>query len=480
LSDLQCWPTLEHDGSRPAHRRVAGLLFGVVGAVAFVVRAAYAFDARAALFYGSDNTWYVTVARSIADGHSGRIPGVLEPSVLSLRFPPAYPTTLALGQSPLFWVKPIDADRWISVALGAAAAVVVTWLLWRLTRDTKLQTRVIASSVGGLVYAVNPIVAGASAGLMSEPLAMVVIALTLVQVDRMLVRREPARLTDGLLLGGLLAVGILTRVEGILYVAAPVVSAILLTRSTPRTARTWGVALGIGLVAFVGWSAFASAVAGSPVALTTNGSPMNGANCRASQYGDGAGFWTGACAGVDEEELSPEAERALATRPVSPFTLAPAVGPEIEAEVSRAQTKQGFVRVADRPLDFLRAVPFRLARVTGVYWTDTQTRLEYFEGRDEGWEKVGRVFHLIVVLPLTLVGIAAFLFRRSRLRRRLERITDPRRLIPALSMLPVWMLLTIVTYGSARLRAPVEPVLAVLVGIAVVVLLPTPHGSSEQ
>ncbi|MGZ4737487.1 MAG: hypothetical protein ACXV8R_17955, partial [Acidimicrobiia bacterium] len=102
-----------------------------------------------------------------------------------------------------------------------------------------------------------------------------------------------------------------------------------------------------------------------------------------------------------------------------------------------------------------------------------------FEGRDESWERVGRWFHLLLVLPLAVVGIAAALLRRSKLGRRLGQLTDVNRLVPALSLLPVWLAATLLTYGSARLRAPVEPVLAVFAGLAVATLLthhpaPTP------
>ena len=77
-------------------------MFGGVGLAAFVVRAIYAFHAKPSLFFGTDNTWYTTVGRSFAEGDWGRIPGVLEPTVWSLRFPPGYPVVLAIGQRLLF------------------------------------------------------------------------------------------------------------------------------------------------------------------------------------------------------------------------------------------------------------------------------------------------------------------------------------------------------------------------------------------
>ncbi|MGZ6995953.1 MAG: hypothetical protein ACXVIM_12135 [Acidimicrobiia bacterium] len=455
------------------------VLFGGVGAIAFVMRAIYAFKAPPSMFFGSDNTWYSTVARSFAEGDWGRIPGALEPTVWSLRFPPGYPVVLAVGQRLLFWVAPIDAHRWTSVALGAAAAVVVTWFAWRLCDHASPRLQIVASSVAGLLFAINPIVVGASAALMSESLALLVVALTLVQVDRLLMRDGGPSTSDIAVLGLLLALGALTRVEGILYLAAPVVAALFLTRSRRATARPWLGALAIGVLAVLAWSAFGSVVAGEPVGLSTNGTPLNGANCRSTQYGDGAGFWSAECASVPAEKLSARARRTTGVAPRDPFTLKPADGPDVEAEVSAAQLRQGLGRIRDDPVGFLRAEPFRVARALGVYWTRTQLRADTFEGRDASWERVGRWFHLLLVLPLAVVGIAAALLRRSKLGRRLGQLTEVNRLVPAFSLLPIWLAVSLLTYGSARLRAPVEPVLAVFAGLAVATLLthhpaPTP------
>lgn len=457
--------------SRRQDRRISLALFSGLGAVAFVIRAIYAFEAPPAMFFGNDNTWYSTVARSIAEGDWGRIPGALEPTVWSLRFPPGYPAVLALGQRLLFWVTPIDAQRWTSVALGAAATVVIAWFVWRLCDRASPRLQVVASTVAGLVFAINPIVVGASASLMSESLAMVIIALTLVQVDRLLGRDGGPTTSDIVGLGLLLALGALTRVEGILYLAAPVIAALFITRSRRASLRPWLGVLGIGLVAVVAWSTFASIVAGEPVGFSTNGTPLTGANCRSAQYGDGAGFWTAECAAVPAEELSARAHRTTTIAPPDPFTLKPADGPDVEAEVSAAQVRYGLGRIRDDPIAFLRAEPFRVARALGVYWTHTQLRAEAFEGRDESWERVGRWFHVLLVLPLALIGIAAALLRRSKLGHRLAQVTDVNRLVPALSLLPVWLAVTLLTYGSARLRAPVEPVLAAFAGLAVAVLL---------
>ncbi len=313
---------------------------------------------------------------------------------------------------------------------------------------------------------------------MSEPLSMAIVALTLVQIDRLLTRDGPPKTTGVVVLGVLVGLGALTRVEGILYLGAPVVAAILLTRSRSRSMKPWLGALAVGVVAVLGWSAFGSLLAGQPVFMAANDNPVNGANCTSTQYGDGAGFWSVGCAALTSGHFSRRAKRALAIPPANPFTESPAPGPDVEAEVSHAQLHQGLGHIAADPVAFLRAEPFRLGRAFGVYWTRTQTREETFEGRDPTWEEVGRWFHLLLVLPLALVGAGACFFRRSSLGHRLRGLTDPARLVPALALVPVWLAVTLLTYGSARFRAPIEPVLATLAGLAVAVLVPRREATS--
>jgi hypothetical protein len=269
----------------------------------------------------------------------------------------------------------------------------------------------------------------------------------------------------------LLGLGALTRVEGILYLGAPVAAAIVLTRSRSSSIQPWFGALAIGVVAVLGWSTFGSLLAGQPVFMAANDNPVNGANCRSTQYGDGAGFWSADCASLTSGHLSQRARRAIAISPPNPFTESPAPGPDVEAEVSHAQLHQGLGDIKNDPVAFLRAEPFRLGRAFGLYWTRTQTREETFEGRNPTWEEAGRWFQLLLVLPLVLVGAVAFFVRRSSLGQGLRRLTDPNRLIPAFALVPVWLAVTLLTYGSARFRAPVEPVLATLAGLAVAVLV---------
>jgi hypothetical protein len=229
-------------------------------------------------------------------------------------------------------------------------------------------------------------------------------------------------------------------------------------------------------VAVGAWSAFASVETGKPVALTSNGSLQLGANCHSAQYGEAAGSWLSDCLALPSDDLSAHARRVLAT-PSHPQLgrLDPPAGPDVEAEVARMQVRTALDRITGDPVGFLHAVPFRLARAAGVYWTPSQENLAVFEGRDRTWEAVGRWFHLLVMLPLVVVATVGLVARRSEVGRRVRRLVDPRRVVPAATLFAVWAAGVVVTYGNARLRSPVEPVLAALAGLGAGVLTLRPR-----
>jgi 4-amino-4-deoxy-L-arabinose transferase-like glycosyltransferase len=445
------------------------LIAGGAGLVALVVRAVYAFTARPVLYPGTDNTWYVTVARSVADGRWGRVVGRTGTPVWTFRFPPAYPWFLAAGERVLFWVRAIDAARWASIAAGAVAAVLVARLAWRWAVAAPRGSRIVVAAVAGGVLAVGPIVAGASTGPMSESLFVAVVAGVLLAIDHLLEEdRSPGWVA---VLGALLAVGSLTRVEGIVILGAPVLAALVVGRRRSVPVGRWIAALAVAVVAVGAWSTFASVETGRPVALTSNGSLQLGANCHSAQYGEAAGSWLSDCLVIPDDDLSAHAHRVLATPShLQLGRLEPPAGPDIEAEVARMQVRAAIDRITGDPVGFLHAVPFRLARAAGVYWTPSQENLAVFEGRDRTWEAVGRWFHLLVILPLVIVAAAGLAARRSEVGRRVRRLVDPRRVVPAASLFAVWAAGVVVTYGNARLRSPVEPVLAALAGLGAGVL----------
>ena len=175
----------EEEELRRGSRRLQFLLVGGAAGVAFAVRAYLLLTSPPALFPSTDNTWYDAVARSIEDGHLGRLPAVGGGRVLSIRFPPGYPIVLSVGRSLLFWVNSFDAHLWTGAALGALATGAVAALTWRLGRRAPVRVRALATIAAGLLFALNPTVVGASVSLMSEALVLPIVAFVLLVIDRL-------------------------------------------------------------------------------------------------------------------------------------------------------------------------------------------------------------------------------------------------------------------------------------------------------
>jgi hypothetical protein len=440
------------------------LLTGVVGVVAFVMRAWYVWAHPPVLFYGQDDTWYDAVATSLAHGQWGRVGGATAPLVFSIRFPWGYPAVLAVGQRLLFWMPPLRAHLWTSVLLGTASAVLVTILAWRMTSRATVSRRTVAAVVAGLLFAVNPLLAGAPAGLMAEVLTVPLVCGYLLLVDRVLTDRRDRWTWVGL--GVTIALAALTRGESLLFLVG--VTALVVAGRADRAALWKGFAgvLAAGVLAAGVWSVAVSIAAERPVFVATNsGSLLLGANCDDVLHGEARGSWSGECQALDPLLLSRRAQHALAVGPASPFGLAPQTGARVEAEISARQLRDALHAIADDPGAVLATMPVRLARGVGVYWSGAEARLTAFEGRNLTWEARGRWFHALLVLPLALVGLVAIAWRGSRLGRALGEVTERSRLVPSIAALVVWCVLVMASYGSARFRAPVEPVFALLAGV---------------
>jgi len=406
----------------------------------------------------------------MATGHGGRIADVMGGRSWSFRYPPAYPSVLALGQRLLFWLHPIDADLWASAALGAVAAGVVAALAWRICAGASTGRRAAVAMIAGMLFAANPLLIGASVSLMSEGLYLLAIASALLLADRLLVR---GRYGDAVALGFVFGVAALTRSEGIVLVAAITLGMLIVARRHGSRVRPVLAALGIGLLFPVGWSVFASTTAGRPVVVGTNGgSLLLGATCPLINHDDALGYWHPDChvnlsfSSTTAARLGASASAAL----TNPWVVGPVPGPTADAEGSSAMTRAAFRLMSRHPLALAAAIPFRVARGLGLYWTHLQDVHETFEGRSHPWEIAGRWFHLLLVLPLTIVAVVAF-FKRTGIGRRLRALTDVERLIPMLALLIGWLALVAMTYGSTRLRAGVEPALAVLAGLGAAVLV---------
>ena len=192
-----------------------------------------------ALFPSTDNTWYDAVARSIEDGHLGRLPAVGGGRVLSIRFPPGYPycaggRTVAAVLGQLLRRPPVDRRR----ARRARRPAAVAALTWRLGRRAPARARALATIAAGLLFALNPAVVGASVSLMSEALVLPIVAFVLLVIDR-LVTGDGHR-WEAVVLGALLAIGALTRSEAIVVLAAAVVGGYAVSRVRARRAGVRG------------------------------------------------------------------------------------------------------------------------------------------------------------------------------------------------------------------------------------------------
>lgn len=381
-------------GKAPPRERVwHWVIVGGVAAAAFGTRALLLLTHPPALFPGSDNTWYDSVARSIEDGHLGRLPAVGGGRVLSIRFPPAYPVVLALGRGLLFWVDSHDAHLWVGAALGA-----------------------------------------------------------------------------------LLAVGALTRSEAIVVLGAAVVGGHFATRARTRSGRMWMVALAIGFSAAIAWSVVISVADERPVAMGTNsGSLLLGANCEQTRANSpDLGYWDVDCLSVPAGSLSAQTARRTRAQEeflAHHFALPPQIGAPGEAEINSAQFDEATAQIADHPLDTVAEVPVRLLRGLGLYWSPLQDKQEYFEGRDHGWGVAGRWFTIVLVLPFALLTMIAVFARRSWLRARLRALVDARRLIPSLALMAAWAVTIVLSYGSARFRAVIEPSLAIFAALGITILV---------
>ncbi len=453
-------------GVDPAPRRDFVVVAAGVALVAFGVRAAYARNAPPVMFGGGDNAWYDAVGRSFAEGRWGRLPGVFGHAVLSIRFLPAYPAVLAIGQRLLFWMRPYGAHIWTSVLLGTLTAALVALLAWRLTDRGGRRAQVVTSAVAGLTFAANPLVAGQSISLMSEALSVLGVVLFLLAFDRM--RRAGRRRRGWPWLAAALSLAVLTRSEGLVLLGSTLVLAGCVASRDQAVRRKTIAVLLVGLAVAGLWSTVASVAARRPVALAANsGSLLLGSSCRASEEGSAIGFWGApGCFSASSVPLSRRALAALAYKPTNQFRIYPQLGAPVEAEVSNAQLHIALRDIADRPDLFLRAVPFRLLRGAGLYWSAEEGRLIGYEGRSTDWEAAGRDFHHFVVVPLVLIAIVALVMPRRRLGRALRAIVARGRLVAPCTLVLVWLIMIAATYGSTRFRAPIEPVLSLLAGLA--------------
>src|SRR5581483_6010998 len=102
-------------------------------------------------------------------------------------------------------------------------------LVWRVSSRATPGVRLVLTAVAGLLIALNPLVIGTTATLMSESLYVPVVAGALLAADHLVTSGSRVA---GVTLGDVVAVGALTRSDGIVVLGAIVVAAVFAARSS--------------------------------------------------------------------------------------------------------------------------------------------------------------------------------------------------------------------------------------------------------
>jgi hypothetical protein len=448
-------------------------------AVAAVLRLVHAAVTDPVMTSRGDNTFFAAVARSVATGHGGRLPTMAGTDAISVKFPPLWPWVLGAGQRILWFVSPATANTVWSATIGATVAPLAGLLAWRLLDHVPRARRTWLAAGVALLGAAHPLLLGAASSLMSEVLVVPMALGVLLVLDRVARRGATGLCLVGL--GALVGFSALLRVESIVLWGAAILVAAWLARSW----RLLVVPLAVAAVPVLAYSAVATHSAGTTVLISTNtASAIAGANCDAAWSGEGIGHWSKDC--LDQVWLGrvpPDQRRTIYAYERLPNDRFPAqLGPKLEGEIQAAQRRGAGYAVRRHPGLVVRAMPVRVARGLGLWWSADQTRLEVAEGRVVGWEEAGRWVHLLLVLPFAAVTAVALARRRSALAVRLRRCVDPQRLLPWAATTGVWVLGLAATHGSTRHRAGVDAIflVAAAIGLAVVMASEDPSGRDAR
>lgn len=410
----------------------------------------------------SDNAYFLQYARSVAQGHWGRLPSLDGSRALSVKFPPLWPWTLGLGQRLLWFLDADTANATIRMILGASVAPLIGLLVWRMLDRVPVRRRRSIAVGTALIAAAHPLLIGATNSLLAEVLVVPLNIAILLALER--IRRRGSSPVALGTLGVLIGLAALARPEAIiLWGAAVAVLAWMLGRRSVLV-----VPLAVAAVPILAFSVVASAAARTPVLVSTNtASAIAGANCDETFSGESIGHWRQQCLFEVWLGRIPSRERkaifAYVRQPRDRFPLQ--LGARIEGMIQDAHRRGAVHAMRQDPVGVIRAVPFRVARGVGLWWSPDQERLERAEGRVLAWERVGRWFHIVVVLPAFAFAAIGAARRRGRLAALLDRCTERRALLPLAAALGVWLLGVVVTHGSTRHRSAVDAIF--LVGAAI-------------
>jgi hypothetical protein len=394
-------------------RRAAAVVF----LVALLARAVVllAFDGGPSRPLEGDERDYAAVAGSLARGdgfgfdvHGFTRGGVLVDKRLVAFRAPLLPLLLA----PAHLASDGDPAvlRWMCVLLGAMAAPLAAVCAARLGGWR-------AAWIAGGLVSLWPSHAWLSARVLSEPLDSV---LLLAAADLLLRRRPFAG-------GAALGLALLCRPGGLLAALLATIAAVSVEERGRRVRTTFAI-LGAVAVLLAPWALRNRAEFGQPLLATTSGLTLLGGNCDAALEAEHPGKW-----------MPPE----VAWRGHG----APDLGPFGWSWLDEAESS---ARFSEKAREWVAADPLRAAKLAAwkvVRFVDPDTR----SGKEDagrkallGWLSWGPA--------LLLVAVA--LARGRQLREPEWRL--------AIAFLAGHLAVAIVTYGDARMRAPVEPALLAL------------------
>lgn len=394
-------------------RRLAAI--AVVGLVARVVATVVA-NRHAELGLG-DGFFYHEAAKLLADGE-----GYVDPIRASIGdfratalHPPLWSALLAVPSAIGFDSE--LAHRLVGCLVGTGTVVVVGQL-----------GRVVAGARVGLlaaaILALHPTLLAADGSLHAETVFGLFAAAALLAA---VVAARDHDVRVAALAGAACALAALARGEGLVLA---LFLAIALATVAPH-GRRWKISLalvGTTIVVLAPWTARNVVLMDGSVPLSTNeATVLAGANCDPTFAGPDIGTWYVECVEAVPFEVS-EVERS---------------------ERWRADA-------IEYGLDHLERTPLvataRFGRVWGLWRPFSQ---EIVEGRSLGLQMAGIVAHLVVIVPLAVVG--AVLARR--------RLSVPLRflLVPLLTV----SVTAVLAFGTLRFRHGAEPALAVLAALGV-------------
>jgi hypothetical protein len=348
-------------------------------------------------------------------------------------FPPAF--NALLGAASSVGLRSRLWHHFVNCGIGTVT-VVLLGLLGRRFGGQGLGLLVAA------LAAVYPMLFGADATLMSEPLYLAMVVTTLLLALRARERPTPARFA---LLGLGIGLASATRGEGLLLVpllALPLVVGMRDERAVRRLSLL-GTTVVVVVVVLSPWVIRNYVVFDEPVLLSNNSSTvLAGANCDGTYAGDHRGFWLVECL----EGRYTKAERA---------------GVDFDEVAANNRARDAGIRYARANAGELPALAgVRALRTWGIYSPVGQMHFETdIEQRSFSWQFLGWM-ELLVLLPLSVIGVQQL--RRKRIA-----------VWPLLSLAVLVTVTSALTYGNGRFRMAAEPAVLVLGGAG---LLKLAHG----